>query len=69
MVGDGNSVILDSVEVWIRPILQFIFPAACIVANLRYFNCRNDRFVLSLEMVFVFMANTWEKGNMSQYEC
>ena len=30
-------------------IMHFIFAAACIEANLGYFNCRNYRFVLSLE--------------------
>ena len=51
------------------PILHFILAATCIVANLGYFNCRNYRLVLSLEIVFVFMTNTWGKGNMCQYEC
>ena len=36
------------------PILHFILAAACIVAILGYFNCRNSRFVLSLEIVFVW---------------
>ena len=50
------------------PIMHFIFAAACVEANLGYFNCRNYRFVLSLEIVFVFIANTWEKGNVCHYE-